>query len=138
MRYILLIFIFYCTTSFASESPSLSTNSTKAKIHIKSMQEDGSINDVVDLLISDGVVCQIRNHIWENGCGIGGCLVIHGQPQRHCVICGKIKSRAIGAKWQGFNFAAIKGLVEIVDAQKAEIGSLTAALNNLRVINNLK
>ena len=42
------------------------------------------------------------------------------------------------AKWQGFNFAAIKGLVEIVDAQKAEIGSLTAALNNLRVINNLK
>lgn len=66
------------------------------KSHIKSMQDDGSITNVINLLVTNGTFCQIRGHQWEGGCGMDGCLVIHNNPMRHCPVCGTIESREIG------------------------------------------
>lgn len=67
-----------------------------AKSHIKSMRDDGSITNVVNTLITDGTVCQVRGHKWEFGCGMVGCLVNHGGPMRHCSVCGTTQTQEIG------------------------------------------
>ena len=40
------------------------------------------------------------------------------------------------AKWQGFNFVAIKGLLELVDKINLELGSATAEIDKLKAIAN--
>ena len=67
-----------------------------AKSHVKSMRDDGSITNVINLLVTNGTFCQVREHKWESGCGISGCLVIHRGPIRHCPVCRKVQSQEIG------------------------------------------
>lgn len=58
-----------------------------AKSHIQTMQADGSITNVLNLLITEGTFCQVRGHTWgqhfhltlEYSPGKAGC--------RECSIC---------------------------------------------------
>lgn len=67
--------------------------------HIEAMQEDGSLSAVIDTLVCRGLICSVRGHIWEEGCGKPGCLVFHPNPTRHCLLCGKVETRSLGP-WQ--------------------------------------
>lgn len=66
-----------------------------AEWQIKTMQENGSLTNIVNLLISKGLVCEVRGHKWEPGCGIMGCVVYHTGAMRHCSVCGKTQTQAI-------------------------------------------
>ena len=70
-----------------------------AKAHVKAMRDDGSITNVVNLIVSDGTFCQVRGHKWEFGCGVNGCLVNHYAPMRHCAVCGSTQTQKVGP-WQ--------------------------------------
>lgn len=59
--------------------------------HIDAMLEDGSLTNVVRLLASKGIICDVAGHHWEPGCGVVGCLVDHGGPMRHCTMCGEVQ-----------------------------------------------
>ena len=67
-----------------------------AKSHIEEMRSDGSITNVVNMLIENGTVCNVRGHKWEAGCGTFGCLVIHTVPMRHCIVCGLVEGNRCG------------------------------------------
>jgi len=54
--------------------------------------------NAINRLMEDGTICFVRgNHDWQSGCGVFGCLVIHGDtPMRHCLICKKTETRDLG------------------------------------------
>jgi len=53
--------------------------------------------NAINQAVTNGVVCSVRGHQWESGCGFIGCLVMHGDaPMRHCVICNKTERRELG------------------------------------------
>ena len=97
VKYYLIVFIGIAVLSAsfleAGEKESTQYIDELARSHIKIMQDDGSITNVINLLISEGIFCQVRGHKWEAGCGVSGCLVIHDGPMRHCVVCGKTETR---------------------------------------------
>lgn len=82
MKKLIIVGLIACGTLLAAVSLD-----DLAKSHIKAMRNDGSITNVVNTLIADGTVCQVRGHRWEFGCGMSGCLVNHGGPMRHCPFC---------------------------------------------------
>ena len=67
-----------------------------AKSRIKAMRDDGSLTNVVNQMIADKVICEVRGHQWAPGCGMGGCLVIHSGPTRHCTMCGTYQEQIPG------------------------------------------
>lgn len=61
--------------------------------HLEWIRRDGCVTSVVLSLIENGDVCAVIGHRWELGCGKPGCLVLHLEPIRHCVICGKTQMK---------------------------------------------
>jgi hypothetical protein len=76
------------------------TTPSLTRAHIATMRADGSLANVVNRLVQDGVVCEIRGHLWADGCSVGpGCTAYHTGPLRHCVVCRKEETRTLGP-WQ--------------------------------------
>lgn len=96
MKKLIIVGIIACGTLLAA----VSLDET-AKAHIKAMHDDGSITNVVNTLIADGTVCQVRGHQWEFGCGMVGCLVNHSGPMRHCSFCSTTQPMEVEpSNWQ--------------------------------------
>lgn len=59
-----------------------------AKSHIKAMQDDGSITNVLNMVITNGTFCQVRGHSW----GQHMHVTLEYSPSRigcrECKICG--------------------------------------------------
>lgn len=56
-----------------------------------------TITNYISKSVEDGTFCSVRGHTWESGCGMIGCLVIHGdEPMRHCRLCKKTETRELG------------------------------------------
>lgn len=71
-----------------------------AASHIRTMQADGTIKKVVNTMLADGTLCQlIGGHKWRLGCNKEGCLVVHQDQMRHCVICEKAETQQL-APWR--------------------------------------
>ena len=57
-------------------------------------------DNIIRELVKSGEVCRVIGHRWEPGCSVGpGCTVLHTNPMRHCVICGKEQYQEVGP-WQ--------------------------------------
>ena len=56
-------------------------------------------DDEIKVLVTSGQVCRVRGHVWQDGCGMLGCLVMHYGPRRHCPLCGKVETQQIG-EWK--------------------------------------
>jgi hypothetical protein len=74
------------------------TDSWTADAFVAEMRRAGQLTNVVTLMMG-GIICEVRGHKWEGGCGMIGCLAIHSGPMRHCVICGKVEAQELGP-WQ--------------------------------------
>ena len=71
-----------------------------AKYHIKTMTDDGSITNVLNMVIADGTFCRVRGgHNWQGGCGMSGCLVNHVGGIRHCTVCLTVQTQEPG-QWK--------------------------------------
>jgi len=64
-----------------------------AKSHIKAMQADGSITNVLIMLITNGIFCQVRGHTW----GEHMHVTLEYSPNRigcrQCKACGEHQSQ---------------------------------------------
>lgn len=64
-----------------------------AKGHIKAMQDDGSITNVVNMLVTNGTICAVRGHSWGNHMHV----TLEYWPSRigcrECKICGLHQSQ---------------------------------------------
>ena len=56
-------------------------------------------DEEVRAMVKSGRVCEVVGHIWESGCGMTGCLVIHYGEQRSCRLCGLAQSKTTG-EWE--------------------------------------
>jgi len=66
---------------------------------VKQLREQGDMAKLVKALVESGDVCAVIGHKWEYGCGVPGCLVIHNNPVRHCVVCGKTQTQEV-SEWK--------------------------------------
>jgi len=79
-------------TNIAIEGSTLFANINGLKVPFT----DEAKSNLVVALVASRLLCDLRGHAWEVGCGVSGCLVIHYEPMRHCIICGKVESQQIG------------------------------------------
>lgn len=56
-------------------------------------------DDEIKALVASGHVCRVVGHVWQSGCAIPGCLVMHYDSQRHCQLCSKVETQKIG-EWK--------------------------------------
>ncbi len=63
---------------------------------VQCMIKTGTLTNTVQRLVKEGHVCAVIGHRWQDGCGVLGCLVLHSNNQRHCVICGKTQGQKVG------------------------------------------
>ena len=89
--------VIYVTNALIVNFQTVGTNciSTEpiAKQHIQTMRDDGSLTNVVKLLVESGEFCQIHGHAWGSHT-VTTLLYRPDNPQsRECKICGKVQER---------------------------------------------
>lgn len=66
-----------------------------AQCHIDDMRKDGSLTNVVNLLFSTGVICEVRGHTWGQHMHLTLEYYSDGRPEcRQCTICGKHQTKS--------------------------------------------
>ena len=78
----------------------------RADMYVSSIRVDGSLSNVVNLLVSQGEVCKVKGHFWrdgrpgENEYGHGIFADYHpGVSYRTCRLCGACQSKTEG-EWK--------------------------------------
>jgi len=89
-----MLFDFHATTNYAISHTVLSMDGA-----VDQLRSQGDITNLVKKLVAAGDVCAVIGHKWEYGCGMPGCLVIHNDPIRHCVVCGATQTQKVG-EWK--------------------------------------